>query len=105
MATLSVNGKPLEKVTITCADCGTEFDMYPAEQKFYLGKGFEMPKTCPNCRTKKRELTTITCVDCGKEFTMTGREREYFTKRNMQTPKRCPECREYKKMRNVNKDQ
>ena len=50
MATLSVNGKPLEKVTITCADCGTEFDMYPAEQKFYLGKGFEMPKTCPNCR-------------------------------------------------------
>lgn len=103
MATLSVNGKPLEKLNITCVDCGAEFEMYPAEQKFYLGKGFEMPKTCPNCRAKKREVTTITCVDCGKEFTMTGREIEYFTKREMQIPKRCSECREYKKHRNENK--
>ena len=58
-----------------------------------------------NVNGKPLEKVTITCVDCGKEFTMTGRELEYFTKRNMQTPKRCPECREYKKMRNVNKDQ
>lgn len=103
MANMVVNGKVLEKVTITCNSCGEKFDMTPAEQKFYIGKGFEMPKTCPKCRQKKRELTTITCVDCGKEFTMTARGIEFFTKNNMQIPKRCPECREYKKQRNENK--
>lgn len=103
MANFSVNGKVLEKISITCNDCGTEFEMFPAEQRFYIGKGFEMPKTCPECRKKKKEVTTITCVDCGVEFTMTNREIEYFTSKDMQIPKRCPDCRAYKRQRNVNK--
>lgn len=39
---------------IKCVDCGVIFEMSAEEQKWYLEKGFQIPKRCPECRKNKR---------------------------------------------------
>jgi CxxC-x17-CxxC domain-containing protein len=77
--------------TLTCSDCGQEFNWTSAEQEFYQKKGFEnQPKRCPNCRQAKkqrmngggggggghrdfggqRQQFAITCSNCGKQDTV-----------------------------------
>lgn len=54
--------RPKEKATepiesITCCDCNKSFELKRSEKNFYLKKGLCIPRRCPNCRQKKRELT------------------------------------------------
>ena len=70
--------------TITCRDCGKEFDFTASEQKFYAEKGFtNEPGRCPECRAARkrqsrngnsrgrsggqRQMYPAVCSDCGKE--------------------------------------
>ena len=94
------NNNILEFKTIVCSDCGKEFIIAPAEQKFFINKGFEIPKRCPECRKSRREVTTITCIDCGKEVEIPNSRIQYFKENGLQMPKRCPECAAYKRSRN-----
>ena len=42
--------------TLTCRDCGSEFDFTEGEQEFYKEKGFENePTRCPSCRRAKKQ--------------------------------------------------
>lgn len=96
-----MENKVLKVAKIKCIDCGKEFDFPPAEQKFYIEKGFSFPKRCPECRNKKKaDVIKITCVDCGVEFEINGYEKEYFEKKGYELPKRCRSCREFKKKKN-----
>lgn len=91
----------LDVITIICQDCGKEFQLTPAEQKFYKAKGYSLPKRCPECREKKHNnIIKIKCVDCGKEFELDGYQQEYFAKKGQVLPKRCRACRDLKRMRN-----
>ena len=89
--------KPMD---ITCISCGEVFTMYPAEQKLYKARGYELPKRCPKCRAEKHSVTKAVCVDCGAEFDIRNAEMEYFKANNLQMPKRCPQCRSFKRERN-----
>ena len=42
-------------IKITCRECGTEFLFTESENKFYLEKGFEIPKRCKECRRNARK--------------------------------------------------
>lgn len=90
----------LEAKVEVCIDCGKEFTITPAEQKFYIKKGYELPKRCNECRNHKRDSSTFVCVDCGKEFTLTKATISYYSRNGLQTPKRCETCRRFKKERN-----
>lgn len=37
-------------IKIVCCDCGKEFVFSSREQKFYIKKGFSLPKRCKKCR-------------------------------------------------------
>ena len=39
---------------ITCVDCGAEFVLTDDEVKWYEGKGFTLPKRCPDCRKQRK---------------------------------------------------
>lgn len=96
-----MENKVLKVAKIKCIDCGKEFEFSPAEQKYYVEKGFSFPKRCPECRDKKKaDITKITCVDCGVEFEINGYEKEYFAKKGYELPKRCRSCRDFKKKKN-----
>jgi NAD-dependent SIR2 family protein deacetylase len=42
--------------TITCKDCGAEFNFNESEQAFYKEKGFgNEPQRCPSCRAAKKQ--------------------------------------------------
>ena len=100
-----MENKVLKVAKIKCIDCGKEFDFSPAEQKFYLQRGFSFPKRCPECRdSKKKDVLKITCVDCGIEFEINGYEKEYFAKKGYELPKRCRSCREFKKKKNEERE-
>ena len=82
--------------TLTCADCGTEFNFSASDQQFYADRQFSEPRRCPSCRAirksqrgdsagggyegsggyggggggysdRPREMFTTTCDSCGKE--------------------------------------
>lgn len=38
-----------------CVDCELEFTIETNEAKFYLDKGFDLPKRCPACRKIRRQ--------------------------------------------------
>ncbi|MBI2865644.1 MAG: zinc-ribbon domain containing protein [Chloroflexi bacterium] len=41
--------------TLTCRDCGAQFQFTAREQEFYASKGFENePSRCPDCRAAKQ---------------------------------------------------
>ncbi|MFQ5815990.1 MAG: CxxC-x17-CxxC domain-containing protein [Candidatus Hydrothermarchaeaceae archaeon] len=66
-----------EKVLV-CEDCGDEFAFSAEEQEFFAEKGFQTPKRCKPCRSKRkerrgprgfgpREMHSVVCSDCGVE--------------------------------------
>lgn len=40
--------------TLTCSDCGQEFQFSAAEQQFYADRGFTEPRRCPSCRASRK---------------------------------------------------
>lgn len=70
--------------TLTCRDCGADFDFTVSEQEFYAEKGFtNEPGRCPQCRAARkqnsnrgfgsrgdrppREMHPAICASCGAE--------------------------------------
>lgn len=94
----------LEPISIICSNCGDEFIISPAEQKFYKAKGFELPKKCKECRNQKFVKKTIVCVDCGKQFEFDGLSEQYYKSHGLEIPKRCKQCRNFKKLRRSEKE-
>lgn len=72
--------------TLTCKDCGRDFEFTASEQEFYAEKGFtNEPGRCPECRSARkaqtrsnnsgysrgpREMYPAVCATCGKETTV-----------------------------------
>ncbi len=81
--------------SLTCRDCGAEFQFSGGEQEFYASKGLmNEPSRCPTCRaTRKaermsggeREMHEVTCAECG------GVARVPFLPRN-DKPVYCSSC-------------
>lgn len=44
----------MDDITIACVDCRAEFTFGVGEQEFFLQKGFDPPKRCPDCRAAKK---------------------------------------------------
>ena len=86
---------------IICERCGAEFEMSPAEQKFYIEHKLTMPKKCPECRKLRRQLIKCVCVDCNAEFEISELEKEYYISKGFQIPKRCKNCRDIKSRHNA----
>jgi CxxC-x17-CxxC domain-containing protein len=40
--------------TLTCSDCGMEFEFTEREQAFYAEKGFTEPRRCSSCRASRK---------------------------------------------------
>jgi CxxC-x17-CxxC domain-containing protein len=40
--------------TLTCSDCGMEFEFTEREQAFYAEKGFTEPRRCGSCRASRK---------------------------------------------------
>jgi len=70
--------------TLSCRDCGAEFNFSASEQEFYAERGFtNEPGRCPQCRAARkqrnnrggfnrgprpqREMFPATCANCGAE--------------------------------------
>ena len=67
--------------TLSCKDCGRDFDFTASEQEFYAQKGFtNEPGRCPQCRAERkqrnsgsgrfgsrgpREMHDAVCASCG----------------------------------------
>lgn len=68
--------------TLTCRDCGADFEFTASEQEFYAEKGFtNEPTRCPQCRAARkqqrngssrqggrsaqREMHEAVCASCG----------------------------------------
>lgn len=72
--------------TLTCSDCGQEFNFTAEEQEFYATRGFTEPKRCRSCRANRRnereggtstgvmdrparperEMFDVVCSSCGQ---------------------------------------
>ena len=44
----------MQDKTITCSDCGRQFQFSANEQEFYASKGFTDPSRCPACRAARK---------------------------------------------------
>ncbi len=69
--------------TLTCRDCGRDFEFTASEQEFYAEKGFtNEPGRCPECRSarkaerngrsggygrQERQMYPAVCAACGKD--------------------------------------
>jgi CxxC-x17-CxxC domain-containing protein len=70
--------------TLTCTDCGAQFQFTESEQEFYQSKGFSTPGRCPSCRAARkaqreggygsasryggeRQMYPAVCAQCGKD--------------------------------------
>lgn len=93
----------LDEIHANCIDCGEEFTISPAEQKFFMYHKYDIPKRCKKCRTKKSQYTEHICVDCGNTFKINETTRMFFERNGLNLPKRCERCREIKKVRNEEK--
>ncbi len=40
--------------SLTCGECGNEFNFSAEEQDFYTERGFQEPKRCKECREKRK---------------------------------------------------
>lgn len=64
-----------ENKTLTCKDCGAEFEFTAGEQEFFASKGFvNEPQRCKDCRNKRKEarrdgrtMHDAVCASCGAE--------------------------------------
>lgn len=86
-------------ITEVCKDCGKEFTISVREQLFAKeGKGFTLPKRCPDCRNaRKNSVKQIICIECGEVFEFTANEQEYYKRNGFAEPKRCKACRKVRK--------
>lgn len=41
--------------TLSCVECGVQFEFSVGEQKFFAEKGYTPPKRCKGCREKRKE--------------------------------------------------
>lgn len=62
----------MDSKTLTCQDCGNQFEFTAEEQQFFADKGFEEPKRCKACRNAKKQakranFTKVQCAQCGNE--------------------------------------
>lgn len=83
--------------TLTCKDCGSEFEFTANEQAFYAEKGFtNEPQRCKACRSARknssggasrgeREMFDAVCAECGSTCKVP------FQPRN-DRPVYCSEC-------------
>lgn len=65
--------------TLTCKECGMEFQFTAGEQEFYQKRGLQHePGRCPECRAARRKARgqetgasrptfTTVCASCGQE--------------------------------------
>lgn len=93
------SGNGYEPIQAVCVSCGRSFTITPNEQEFAAeGKGFVLPKRCPDCRKERKAKTKfLTCTDCGKEFEFKVDDQKFYADHGFQDPKRCPECRQKRK--------
>ena len=42
------------KFSPVCVSCGRKFDITNSDYDFYIQKGFDIPKRCPNCRSNRK---------------------------------------------------
>ena len=47
-----------ETRSLTCVECGAEFEFSAEDQEFYAGRGFSEPKRCPKCRAARKARTS-----------------------------------------------
>jgi CxxC-x17-CxxC domain-containing protein len=93
----------LQDKSLTCSDCGTQFNFSAAEQEFFQSKGYtNEPKRCPSCRqarkaerggstgVKSRQMFPAVCAECGKDTEVPFEPREG-------RPVYCSDC--FSKMR------
>ena len=100
--------------TLTCSDCGQQFEFTASEQQFYRDRGFTEPRRCPSCRASRkaargeggggyssggggyssggggydrgpREMFSATCSSCGREAQVPFRP-------NGSKPVYCSDC-------------
>ena len=69
----------MQDKTLTCRECGADFEFTASEQAFYAEKGFtNEPGRCPSCRAARkqrtndgtrpqREMHPAVCAACGVE--------------------------------------
>lgn len=43
-------------ISITCKDCKKVFVMDRGEVRWYSNMGYPLPKRCPDCRKKRKEV-------------------------------------------------
>ena len=65
-----------EPINAECCDCHGPFVISPGEQEFYAGKGFVLPKRCPDCRRKKK-LARGTTRDSTRDSMKGGKGYDY----------------------------
>jgi CxxC-x17-CxxC domain-containing protein len=76
--------------SLTCVQCGNEFNFTADDQEFHANRGYQDPKRCPSCRAERRsqsggggygsfggsgggydrprrQMYSATCSRCGKE--------------------------------------
>ena len=91
--------------SLTCVQCGAEFNFSADDQAFHASRGYQDPKRCPTCRAERRagqgngfggggggysdrprrEMYSATCSRCGKEALVP------FVPRN-DRPVYCSDC-------------
>jgi CxxC-x17-CxxC domain-containing protein len=89
-----------EDRSLVCEDCGEEFIFSAEEQEFYMSRGFQTPKRCKPCRSRRKEerrggfrekkMYTVTCADCGQVTEVPFKPRE-------NRPVYCRECYQRRK--------
>lgn len=45
----------MDAKTLTCKDCGKDFEFSAGEQEFFAAKNFPEPVRCPDCRKTKKD--------------------------------------------------
>jgi hypothetical protein len=48
--------RPLDLARI-CIACGAGFTLSVPQQRFFVGRGLELPKRCDHCRTEKKRAS------------------------------------------------
>ena len=79
---------------ILCVDCKNSFKFYDTKREEFAKKGFQMPKRCFDCKTKRDiSCDMITCKKCCKAFPFTESQKAEYKKKGYKTPKVCKQCR------------